>query len=107
MAGRDKDWLLRLENLSLVRDCRRLVQREFGIPLPLDADDLLERILAYGGRSAQPRLRRQARLLGYRLRCAARSHGFELAHVPVVAPRGKTLNRDGARNRTTKPPEAQ
>lgn len=83
----DKSWLLRLENLALVRRCRRHILAEFGIALRLGDDDLLERIQAYGGRSANPVLRRQARLIGYRLRCRARGRGFELTHVPVLPPR--------------------
>jgi len=101
-ARRDKDWLLRIENLALVRRCLRHIRLEYGVQLALDADDLLERILAYGSRSANPRLRRQTRLLGYRLRCEARSQGFELANVPVVAPRRGALNRSYASRNTAR-----
>lgn len=86
---RDKAWLLKPENLALVRHSRRCIQAEFDVKLRFDADDLLPDIQDYAGRSKNPALRHLALLIAYRLRCdrAPAGRDFPFANIPVVAPR--------------------
>jgi hypothetical protein len=85
---RNKMWLLKVENLTVVRECRRHIQKEFGVKLHLDADDLLESIQDYAGRSTDPTLRRLSRPIAHMLRGDFKndSDQFGLAHIPVVTP---------------------
>jgi hypothetical protein len=57
----DKDWLLNATNLAVVRQCRRCIQDEFGVKLPLTQDDILRQIQTYAEKSNNPHLRRLAR----------------------------------------------
>jgi hypothetical protein len=86
VSQRNKMWLLKVENLTIVRECRKHIQREFGIKLHLDADDLLQNIENYADRSKDPTLRRLSRPIARLLRGNPEdSESFELAHIPVVA----------------------
>lgn len=61
MLQRNRLWLLKVENLTMVHLCRREIEREFGERLHLTAPDLLPRIRDYAGRSRNNDLRRLAR----------------------------------------------
>lgn len=92
---RNRRWLLKPENLARVRQCRRLIQREFGVTLHLDDDKVLAAIRDYGNVSNNLELRRLAHPIARFLSSA--EHGeepaLELAHIPVVgSPR---LQRQG------------
>lgn len=58
---RNRMWLLKVENLTMVHLCRREIEQEFGERLHLTAPDLLPRIRDYAGRSRNNDLRRLAR----------------------------------------------
>lgn len=83
---RKRAWLLRIENLTLVRRCRSLIRDEFGITLHLDAPDLLEQIQRYASLSRRSELRQVAAPLTRELVRSSfeRDDGFELAHIPPV-----------------------
>lgn len=61
--------MLRAENLAVVRECRRLVQQEFGVTLHINDERMLEKICEFAARSRDGNLRRAAlpveRLLMY------------------------------------------
>jgi len=85
----NKTWLLQVENLSLVRECRRRISDEFGVKLQLSSDDLLDRIQGYADRSNDRILQRLARPIGQMLK-----HGdthpqkpIDLSNIPIVAPK--------------------
>lgn len=86
---RNRTWLLRVENLAIVRRCRTLIRDEFGITLRLDAPDLLEQIQRYSSRSRVAELRQVAAPITRELvrSSFARVEGPDLAHIPVVAAR--------------------
>lgn len=83
---RNRRWLLKPENLAQVRQCRRLIQREFGITLHLDDDGVLAAIRDYGSVSSNLELRRLARPIARFLAGHGRGDepALELAHIPVV-----------------------
>ncbi len=87
-AQANKTWLLQVENLALVRECRRRISDEFGVKLQLSSDDLLDRIQGYADRSNDRVLQRLARPIALMLKNgddAARS--IDLSNIPVVAPK--------------------
>lgn len=85
----NKVWLLKVENLAIVRKCCQCIHKEFGVKLHLDADDLLELIHAYANRSEDHTLRRLARPIAHLLYREQREKvRAEAADIPVVAPMG-------------------
>lgn len=87
-AKANKTWLLRVDNLQLVRECRRRISDEFGVRLQLSDDDLLDRIQGYADRSHDRVLQRLAQPIAQML-----AHGdlqkaqkLDLSNIPVVAP---------------------
>jgi len=69
LLNRCRNWMLRAENLSIVRECRRLVQKEFGVTLHINDERMLEKICEFAARSQERSLQRVAlpieRLLMY------------------------------------------
>ncbi len=82
-----RDWLMQLDNLSMVRRCRALIRDEFDVTIHLTAPDILEDIDRYAGRTRSPELRalgqRVHRFLVTRPKNVASD--YALAHIPVVA----------------------
>ncbi len=66
----NKTWLLEVDNLARVRECRRRISDEFGVKLQLSADDLLDRIQSYADRSHDLVLQRLARPIAKMLEAA-------------------------------------
>jgi hypothetical protein len=84
----NKTWLLQVENLALVRECRRRISDEFGVKLQLSSDDLLDRIQGYADRSNDHVLQRLARPIALMLKNGAdMSKNIDLSNIPVVAPK--------------------
>jgi hypothetical protein len=85
----NKTWLLEIDNLALVRECRRRISDEFGVKLQLSSDDLLDRIQGYADRSHDPVLQRMARPIAHMLASGdLRLHkNLDLSNIPVVAPK--------------------
>ncbi len=88
-AQANKTWLLQVENLALVRECRRRINDEFGVKLQLSSDDLLDRIQSYADRSNDRVLQRLARPIALMLKNGEdpTSHSIDLSNIPVVAPK--------------------
>lgn len=88
-AQANKTWLLQVENLALVRECRRRINDEFGVKLQLSADDLLDRIQGFADRSHDRVLQRLARPIALMLKNGEdqSSHPMDLSNIPVVAPK--------------------
>lgn len=84
----NKTWLLQVENLALVRECRRRISDEFGVKLQLSSDDLLDRIQDYADRSNDRVLQRLARPIALMLKHGDDSTNspIDLSNIPVVAP---------------------
>ena len=84
----NKTWLLQVENLALVRECRRRISDEFGVKLQLSSDDLLDRIQGYADRSNDRVLQRLARPIASLLKSGDMPSGksIDLSNIPVVAP---------------------
>ena len=84
-----RDWLMQLDNLSMVRRCRALIREEFNFTIHLNAPDILEDIDRYAARARNPELR----ALGQRIhkflttRPKQATPGYAMAHIPVVAPK--------------------
>lgn len=82
-----RDWLMQLDNLSMVRRCRALIREEFHVTIHLNAPDILEDIDRFAARARNPELR----MLGQRVHQFLVSRpkhavsGYTLAHIPVVA----------------------
>lgn len=88
-AKANKTWLLQVENLAVVRECRRRISDEFGVKLQLSSDDLLDRIQGYADRSNDRTLQRLARPIGQMLKSGdtqPRKH-IDLSNIPIVAPK--------------------
>lgn len=87
-AQANKTWLLQVENLALVRECRRRINDEFGVRLQLSSDDLLDRIQGYADRSNDRVLQRLARPIALMLKNGEMSSNksIDLSNIPVVAP---------------------
>lgn len=85
----NKAWLLQVENLALVRECRRRISDEFGVKLQLSSDDLLDRIQGYADRSNDRVLQRLARPIALMLKHGddQSSPSIDLSNIPVVAPK--------------------
>lgn len=85
----NKAWLLEVDNLALVRECRRRISDEFGVKLQLSSDDLLDRIQGYAGRSHDSVLQRLARPIAQMLAAGdLQPHKkLDLSNIPVVAPK--------------------
>jgi hypothetical protein len=83
-----KTWLLKVENLSLVRACRRQIEDEFGVRLHLNEDNLLEQIQEYAYISGDPGLRRLAQVIESGLKAAETQDicQLDLANIPIVRP---------------------
>lgn len=83
---RNRAWLLRIENLALVRRCRMLIRDEFGVTLHLDAPDLLEQVQRYASLSKVGELRQVAAPLTRELVRNSFEHGddLRLANIPNV-----------------------
>jgi hypothetical protein len=83
-----KSWLLKVENLSVVRACRRQIEEEFGVTLHLTAEDLVEQIQEYAHISNDPGLRHLARAIEASLTHASAEHLpiADLGNIPVVRP---------------------
>ena len=83
----NKTWLLQVKNLTLVRECRRLISDEFGIKFQLSSDDLLDHIQEYAERSSDPVLQRLARPIAALLLEGHpdNSHKMNLSNIPIVA----------------------
>ncbi|MFT3929670.1 MAG: hypothetical protein QM709_05140 [Spongiibacteraceae bacterium] len=88
-AQANKTWLLQVENLALVRECRRRISDEFGVKLQLSSDDLLDRIQGYADKSNDRVLQRLARPIALMLKNGEDlSNGsIDLSNIPVVAPK--------------------
>lgn len=84
----NKTWLLEVDNLTLVRECRRRISDEFGVKLQLSSDDLLDRIQDYADRSHDSTLQRLARPIAKMLAAGElQPHKtLDLSNIPVVAP---------------------
>lgn len=84
----NKTWLLEVDNLARVRECRRRISDEFGVKLQLSADDLLDRIQGYADRSHDRVLQRLARPIAKMLAADdLQPHKkLDLSNIPVVAP---------------------
>ena len=63
----ERDWMLHVENMAVVRQCRRQIKEEFGEKLNLRREDLLEKIQEYAERSKSAHLRRLARPIMHHL----------------------------------------
>lgn len=85
----NKTWLLQVENLALVRECRRRISDEFGVKLQLSSDDLLDRIQNYADRSSDRVLQRLAQPIGIMLKNGETlpHSSIDLSNIPVVAPK--------------------
>ncbi|HEY3699335.1 MAG TPA: hypothetical protein VGK97_08390 [Spongiibacteraceae bacterium] len=85
----NKTWLLQVDNLALVRECRRRISDEFGVKLQLSADDLLNRIQGYADRSNDRVLQRLARPIAHMLQNGdeQQQKPLDLSNIPVVAPK--------------------
>ena len=83
-----KTWLLKTENLSVVRACRRQIEEEFGVTLHLNSEDLVEQIQEYAYISADPGLRQLAQAIEDGLTHASAEHLplTDLGNIPVVRP---------------------
>ena len=88
-AQANKTWLLQVDNLALVRECRRRISDEFGVKLQLSADDLLDRIQGYADRSNDQVLQRLARPIASLLQNGElqQRKPLDLSNIPVVAPK--------------------
>ncbi len=88
-AQANKTWLLQVENLSLVRECRRRISDEFGVKLQLSSDDLLDRIQGYADRSNDRILQRLARPIAVMLKSGETQpqKSIDLSNIPIVAPK--------------------
>lgn len=87
-AQANKTWLLQVENLALVRECRRRINDEFGVKLQLSSDDLLDRIQGYADRSNDRVLQRLARPIALMLQHGDDlSRNIDLSNIPIVAPK--------------------
>lgn len=88
-AQANKTWLLQVENLTLVRECRRRISDEFGVKLQLSSDDLLDRIQDYADRSHDRVLQRLARPIALMLKSGETpsQKSIDLSNIPVVAPK--------------------
>lgn len=88
-AQANKTWLLQVENLALVRECRRRISDEFGVKLQLSSDDLLDRIQGYADKSNDRVLQRLARPIALMLKNGEDLSGntIDLSNIPVVAPK--------------------
>jgi hypothetical protein len=84
----NKAWLLEVDNLARVRECRRRISDEFGVKLQLSADDLLDRIQGYADRSHDTVLQRLARPIAKMLAASDLQlpKVLDLSNIPVVAP---------------------
>ena len=84
----NKAWLLQVENLAVVRECRRRISDEFGVKLQLSSDDLLDRIQNYADRSNDRVLQRLAQPIAQMLKTGEFQHSqqLDLSNIPVVAP---------------------
>ena len=91
-AQTNKSWLLQVDNLALVRECRRRISDEFGVKLQLSADDLLDRIQGYADRSNDQVLQRLARPIAHLLENGElqQHKSLDLSNIPVVAPKKMT-----------------
>jgi len=58
LLSRCRSWMLKAENLAIVRECRRLVQAEFGITLHIHDETLLQKLCGFGARSKDRKLQR-------------------------------------------------
>ncbi len=82
-----RDWLMQLDNLSMVRRCRALIREEFHVTIHLNAPDILEDIDRFAARTRNAELR----TLGQRIHQFLSTRpkhavpGYALAHIPVVA----------------------
>ena len=85
----NKTWLLQVDNLAIVRECRRRISDEFGVKLQLSADDLLDRIQGYADRSNDRVLQRLARPIALMLQGdeSSKKDTIDLSNIPVVAPK--------------------
>ncbi len=85
----NKTWLLEVDNLAVVRECRRRISEEFGVKLQLSSDDLLDRIQGYADRSDDPVLQRLARPITQMLAAGDLqiNKKLDLSNIPVVAPK--------------------
>lgn len=87
-AQANKTWLLQVENLALVRECRRRISDEFGVKLQLSSDDLLDRIQGYADRSNDRVLQRLARPIALMLKSGeSANNSIDLSNIPIVAPK--------------------
>lgn len=84
----NKAWLLQVNNLALVRECRRRIIDEFGVRLQLSSDDLLNRIQNYADRSNDRVLQRLAQPIAQMLKNGdfQQAQQLDLSNIPVVAP---------------------
>ncbi len=83
----NKAWLLQVENLALVRECRRRISDEFGVKLQLSSDDLFDRIQSYADRSNDRVLQRLAQPIAQMLKTGEfqQPQTLDLSNIPVVA----------------------
>ena len=85
----ERDWMLHVENMAVVRQCRRQIKEEFGEKLNLRREDLLEKIQEYAERSNSAQLRRLARpIMHHLLEQEAKGHSgagvMDLSSIPVL-----------------------
>lgn len=84
----NKAWLLQVDNLALVRECRRRISDEFGVKLQLSSDDLFDRIQSYADRSNDRVLQRLAQPIAQMLKKGELqpAQKLDLSNIPVIAP---------------------
>jgi hypothetical protein len=86
LLNRCRTWMLKADNLAIVRQCRRQIQQEFGVTLHIHAENMLEEICAYSVRSKNRELQRLAhpieRLLMYG-HVATEFNEVDLSQIPL------------------------
>lgn len=88
LLNRCRTWMLKAENLAVVRECRRHIQKEFGVTLHIHDREMLQKICKFSEGSKNRELRRQAhsieRLLMYG-HVAYEFKEMDLSQIPVQA----------------------
>lgn len=82
-----RDWLMQLDNLSMVRRCRALIRDEFHVTIHLNSPDILEDIDRFGARARNAELRKLGQHV-HQFLASRPKHavsGYALANIPVVA----------------------
>lgn len=59
----DRQWILKKDNLSTIRECNKLIRDEFGVRLSLVQDDILKQIITYSNLSGDRQLKKLSTLI--------------------------------------------